>query len=139
MKGKKFIIGNTYVFAFVGDGMVKCIEVRYATAKGKLYGYFDCGIELRLEESVDTEYIHFFNITDSRLNKYINCSLYVFSSLENTQELLPRIIKSNLEEMKSKAEKLMKEYMKLTDDCTTIENSIKSIKKTTFEISKPFE
>jgi hypothetical protein len=139
MKGQKYILGQKYIFALVGDGMVKCFEAIYATKKSNLYGYFDCGIEIRIDSNVDTEYIHFFNVTDSRLNDYINCSLYVFTSKEKMEAILPMVIKTNLTLMKHRADALMSEYMKLADDCTSIENALNSVKKRNFELTNPFE
>jgi hypothetical protein len=138
MRKHNYIIGNKYIFAFVGDGKVKCFEAIFDKENGKLYGRFDCGVEIRIDGHIDSEFIHYFNIVNPKLNELINCSLYVFSTVELMRERLPRIIKVNLSAMKSKAECLLKEYMKLADDCSSMDNSLKSIKNTNFELSKPF-
>lgn len=136
MKGKEFILNEKYIFAFVGDGLVRCFETKYTEAKGKMYGYFDCSLEVRLEATVDTSYIHYFNITNPKVSDYINCELYVFSSKENLQKLLPGIVKSSLNSMRKKAESLLAEYMKLVDDCNSTETAMNSIQEKSFEIEK---
>ncbi len=138
MKKQPYKIGDTYIFALVGDGAVKCFKGVYTTEKGKYYGYFDCGIDVRIDNinTVDTENIVFFNIADQRLNEYINCNLYIFSSEQKAKEML---VKGNLEEMRVKADALRTEYMKLADDCSSIESALDSLKEKKFKISKPFE
>ena len=105
-----------------------------------MYGKFDCGIELNIRDGIvlsRLQYSRIFNVghgTDAKLRDCINHDLYVFNSKKEAQELLPKIIKERLTSMKEKAATLMAEYMKLADDCTTIENVSKSLKKGTFVI-----
>jgi len=139
MKRERYILGDSYIFAFVGDGVIKCFKTKYTATKGTLYGSFDCGVEVRLDSNLDTEYINYFNITDKRLNDYINSGLYIFSSKEKMDEILPKIIKANLDSMKERADLLMIEYMKLADDCTSIETAFTLIKKGKLKLTNPFE
>jgi hypothetical protein len=136
----KFIIGQKYIFVFVGDGFIKSFETTYEKELlSNMYGHFDCGIDVRFAADINTEDIHFFNIVDSRLDCYVNCDLYIFSDKENVKKLLPAIVKSNLMDIKNKSEILLKEYMELADNCTSLENAIKLLKNNNFEPSKPFE
>ncbi len=134
-----YTLNKSYIFAFVGNGIVKCFKTKYETSSSDLYGSFDCGIQIRKDGMVDKEYITHFNIIDKRFNEYINCNLYVFSSKEKANELLPKIIKNHLDVLREKSEELMAEYMKTADDCNNIETVFNSIKNNTFALTNPFE
>jgi hypothetical protein len=135
IKKELFVVGKSFIFAFVGDdGLVKSFETIYET-KNQLYGSFDCGIEIRVDGCIDDEYVTFFNVTNEALNDYINSSLYVFSSREKAKELLPKIIQNNLETLKKHADVLLDDYMKTVTKCTTIESYVESIKNGTFELN----
>lgn len=135
MKGKKFILGQTYIFTFIGEGIVKSFHSTYTKVNSQMYGSFDCGLEVRIDNHIDTNYLLFFNITDSRLNDYIHCSLYVFTSKEKMEEILPAIIQQNLDDMKLHSDVLMQEYMKLVDGFSSMEQALNSFKKQTFKIT----
>lgn len=135
----KYKDGETYIFAFVGDGTIKLFEARFARKISDLYGYFDCGLEVRIDGGLDDGYSNYFNVTDRRLNKYVTCCLYVFSSKEKAGESLPKIINNDLRHLKLKAEEIMADYMKLADDCGLLENSLKLIKKNKVELTNPFD
>lgn len=136
MTENPFKIGNKYILAFVGDGKVKCFETAYKENSGKLYGRFGCGVEIRIDNNIDKEYIFFFNITNSKLNDLINCSLYIFSSTEKMKQMLKPIIGANLEEMKKQSESILNQYMKLADDCTSLENQLNDINSDKLIIDK---
>ncbi len=136
MNKNYYEIGKTYILAFVGDGKVECYESVFEKQNGKLYGQFKCGIDVRIDNPIDKEFIQYFNITNSKLNRLINCSLFVFSNKETMKEILPKMVKINIDEMKYKSEAILKEYMKIADDCSSLENAIDSIKKNNFELIK---
>lgn len=135
----KYIEDKTYILAFVGDGTIKMFETRFVNRISEIYGYFDCGLEVRIDGGLDDGCSNFFNVADKRLNKYVNCGLYVFSSKEKAGEFLPKIITNDLKHLKLKAEEIMDDYMKLADDCGLLENSLKLIKKNKIEVTNPFE
>lgn len=136
MKENPFKIGTKYILAFVGDGKVKCFETAYKENSGKLYGRFECGIEIRIDDSIDLNEMFFFNTTNSKLNDLINCNLYIFSDVEIMKKKIQIIIGAELQEMQKKSEIILKQYMKLADDCTSIETQLNEIKNNTFNLIK---
>ena len=140
MNQLSFIVGKSYLFCFISEDGVLFVETKYKKDLSPMYGKFDCGIELNIRDGIvlsRLQYSRIFNVghgTDAKLRDCINHDLYVFNSKKEAQELLPKIIKERLTSMKEKAATLMAEYMKLADDCTTIENVSKSLKKGTFVI-----
>lgn len=143
IKNKSYVVGNKYILVFIGDGIVKMFESTYIKELNDIC-VFDCGIEIRADKSVDTNWLKFFTIknnllTEENFEKYMNCALYVFTSKEIAEQIIPKIIKHTLEEIKTEAEEILSRYTKLADDCDRMENAIKSIKNHTFEITNPFE
>jgi hypothetical protein len=143
IKNKSYVLGNKYVLVFIGDGIVKMFESTYIEELND-HCLFDCGIQIRADKSVDTNWLKFFNmnsnsVSEENFEKYMNCALYVFTSKEIAEEIIPKIIKHTLEEIKTEADEILSRYTKLADDCDKMENAIKSIKNHTFEITNPFE
>lgn len=143
IKNKSYVVGNKYVLVFIGDGIVKMFESTYIKEMNDL-ALFDCGIEIRVDKSIDTNWLKFFTIknnllTEENFEKYMNCALYVFTSKEIAEQIIPELIEHNLEEIKKEADEILSRYTKLADDCDKMENVIKSIKNHTFEITNPFE
>ena len=136
MKENPFEIGTKYILAFVGDGKVKCIETTYKENSGKLYGRFECGIEIRIDDNIDLNEMFFFNTTNSNLNDLVNCNLYIFSDAEIMKKKIKIIIGAELKEMQKKSEIILKQYMKLADDCTSMETQLNEIKNNTFNLTK---
>ena len=141
MEAQKYILGQTYIFALIDNGIVECFETVYTENKSNMYAYFNCGFEvLMVDNNINTEYNHPFYIKDSYFNiRFINCCLYVFTSKEKMEEVFPVVINKNLTQMKIQSEALCKKYMKLADDYTSMENSLKSIKNHNFELTNPFD
>ncbi len=129
-------IGKSYILVFIGDGIIKIVESIYEKDSSKLYGSFKCGVEIRKEDFHMNGVLQFFNITNSKLNDLLNCSLYVFTSIEEATPYIKKLIKTELEQSKLKADQLLKQYMKLADDCTAIENTLSLIEKNEIEITK---
>ena len=133
--------GRTYIFVFVGEGIMKAIETKFEKMVGEIYGKFDCGIEVRISrinDSIDSVYYHPFNVTNSKneLYKYMPCALYVFSSKETMKAVLPKIVKTTLDAMVEKANELRDKFVEVTDDISLMENYVSSIEKGKFEIEK---
>jgi hypothetical protein len=129
-------IGKSYILVFIGDGIIKIVESIYEKDSSELYGSFKCGVEIRKENFHMNGVLQFFNITNSKLNDLLNCSLYVFASMTEVNLHIKPLIAAELEQTKHKADQLLKQYMKLADDCTAIENTLSLIENNKIEITK---
>lgn len=136
-KKSKYTTNKKYILTFVGDGIVKSFSSNFIEQRSDLYGKFDCGVELRIDNEPDTIYQSFFNVTEDSMNDYINCELFVFSSEKSMKKMLPNILQTSLDSMKEKSKSLLAEYMKLADDCTATESAIAKVKEGNFEIIEP--
>lgn len=134
-------LGKKYIFTFIGEGVVKSFETTYTNDKGKMYGYFDCGMDIRLEYVIlnSVENYCYFNITEPKMEKYINCQLYIFDSLNKMQEILPKIVNKTIKEISEKSETMMVEIMKMADDCSFMEQQKNKLEKKEFKLTSPFE
>lgn len=143
MKDKHtYILGQKYFVAFVGAGLLECFETRYCADMNSVYGEFSCGVKFKKEFSVNNINGVFFNITDHNhvnVGIYFTSDLYIFSSKEKAEELLPKILKMQLDVNHNRADIIQKEYMKLVDSCNSLENNLKFLKDKDFTFNNPFE
>ena len=97
---KGIILNETYILAFVGDGIVKSFSARcvHSATVGACYKNFEFGITVRDDHnSIDTPNYYLFNLSpESNFEDCVNCNLHIFSSMEQMKKLFSHLSMANL-------------------------------------------